>query len=688
MLSLSRMAGNAAVVRILARDTPVVDPPRPAPLAVGAVEGGPIEFSTKSGKVGDVEVHFEGRLTVGGRASLEGDTVPEDKDLPDAANKNRAARVHQWGESRLRGQLKATLDGLTPTGTGNSVTVDVLGRALKLELAQGVTGLPEFVVHGEFGSSRAGDVTAGTVKIPKATLSLTVTAVVKPGPSKGTAAAPPVDDSLVKKGGFTFDGVAAELDDRLVTAGHPEKGTHRSGAVALLQSLKDMDALPDVVKKTWALSTTEKKLAFLVHMRSYFATDAETIEHFKKLRRVELRKKGTPTNLILHEEAAVRLEAVRDELPAGAMPSTEIGWPRGTPSLHGRAGIWNLHDIGFAVDFNATETPNLTDVRQKDLIKIVTGGQAWQAGGWTEGDYADMIKHTEQRAPMADPAATSDLGKKLAKVETEAQAASDRSEAFRSSVDSKALLDLRTKRRKDKAAWAAADDAALAKVIQPWTKAVDDELAANAKTLEKAGFVVASLKHGKALEEEKAAVSAAATAAATLRKGIKSDTLTDAQRKSADAIIAKLTGLVGRATAASAPPATDPERIKAIDDLAAAATTRLGGYGAVGWRERAENVRSSLDDAGWVLGDKDWNAKARRWETQVVDPSPAQLSDLGFFTLRDHSHSGPGGAAQAGAFDIPFIKAMVKHGFNQLANSSTPVDSMHFELRWRGSKKR
>jgi hypothetical protein len=321
VLSLSRMAGNAAVVRILARDTPVVDPPRPAPLAVGAVEGGPIEFSTKSGKVGDVEVHFEGRLTVGGRASLEGETVPEDKDLPDAANKNRAARVHQWGESRLRGQLKATLDGLTPTGTGNSVTVDVLGRALKLELAQGVTGLPEFVVHGEFGSSRAGDVTAGTVKIPKATLSLTVTAVVKPGPSKGTAAAPPVDDSLVKKGGFTFDGVAAELDDRLVTAGHPEKGTHRSGAVALLQSLKDMDALPDVVKKTWALSTTEKKLAFLVHMRSYFATDAETIEHFKKLRRVELRKKGTPTKLILHEEAAVRLEAVRDELPAARCPA-------------------------------------------------------------------------------------------------------------------------------------------------------------------------------------------------------------------------------------------------------------------------------------------------------------------------------------------------------------------------------
>ena len=32
--------------------------------------------------------------------------------------------------------------------------------------------------------------------------------------------------------------------------------------------------------------------------------------------------------------------------------------------------------------------------------------------------------------------------------------------------------------------------------------------------------------------------------------------------------------------------------------------------------------------------------------------------------------------------------AMAKHGFNQLSNSSTPVDSMHFELRWRGTKKK
>jgi hypothetical protein len=321
---------------------------------------------------------------------------------------------------------------------------------LKLELAFGVAGMPEFVVHGQFDSARAGDVTAGTVQIPKAKLALQVTAFIKPAPSVGQTVIPAVDDSLVQKSGFVFDGVAAVLDDRLITPGRWDIGTNRSGAAALRQSLKDIEILPDIVKDTWSLSTTDKKFAFLAHMRSYFRTDAETIEHFKNLRRVELHRKGQPTNLILHDEAATRLEAVRDELPAGTMPNTDIGWPPGNPSLHGRASIGNLHDLGLAADFNAAELPNLTDWRQKDLIYLITGGQAWQGAAWTEGKYAEMIKYTEQRSRMAEPAPDSDLGKTLAKVETEAQAASERSEAFRSSIDTQALLDLRTKRRADK----------------------------------------------------------------------------------------------------------------------------------------------------------------------------------------------------------------------------------------------
>src|SRR5262249_49899663 len=159
-----------------------------------------------------------------------------------------------------------------------------------------------------------------------------------------------------------------------------------------------------------------------------------------------------------------------------------------------------------------------------------------------------------------------------------AQGASDRSEAFRTSVDTQKLLELRTQRRKDKSAWTATDDAALAKVIEPWTQAVDKELAANKTKLEAAGFDVGTLKTGNALAQARGAVRAAAAAAASSRRAVKTATRTDAQRKPADGIITTLTGLVRGAGATAATPADDAERLKAIDDLAAAAQKRLSGY--------------------------------------------------------------------------------------------------------------
>ena len=297
------------------------------PLAVGAVGGGPIVFKTKAAKLGDVEVHFEGRLIIGGRrvargrhrAGGQGPPRPDQQE-PDGA---RAA----MGQGCVRDQLKAALDALTPTGTGEVIELDFLGRKLKLELARGVAGLPEFVIHGEFAPPKGVDLSAGTVRIPKATFSLQATAVIKPAPVEGRGRPRARGRCAGQKEGLH---VRRRRRRARLPACPPNKTdtTYRSGAVALFQSLKDMDALPDVVKNQWSLNTTEKKLAFLVHMLSYFATDAETIEHFKKLRKVELRKKGTPSNLILHDEAATRLEAVRDELPAGSMPDTTVGWPR------------------------------------------------------------------------------------------------------------------------------------------------------------------------------------------------------------------------------------------------------------------------------------------------------------------------------------------------------------------------
>jgi len=64
-------------------------------------------------------------------------------------------------------------------------------------------------------------------------------------------------------------------------------------------------------------------------------------------------------------------------------------------------------------------------------------------------------------------------------------------------------------------------------------------------------------------------------------------------------------------------------------------------------------------------------------QLEVVDPSPAQMVQHGFFNLREHSHNA------AESVTIDFIKAMVKHGFLMLGAWDTP-DFMHFELRWQG----
>jgi hypothetical protein len=73
---------------------------------------------------------------------------------------------------------------------------------------------------------------------------LKATAVVKPGPTHGTATHGAADDSLVTANGFTFDVHAAEFDDRTAAGG----GTRRTGAIALWNAVQDIDDLPPEVK--------------------------------------------------------------------------------------------------------------------------------------------------------------------------------------------------------------------------------------------------------------------------------------------------------------------------------------------------------------------------------------------------------------------------------------------------------
>ena len=141
-------------------------------------------------------------------------------------------------------------------------------------------------------------------------------------------------------------------------------------------------------------------------------------------------------------------------------------------------------------------------------------------------------------------------------------------------------------------------------MIEPWTKVVDADLTKNAKTLEAAGFDVASLKTGKALDAEKAAVRRPRPRR-RVPQGRQGGHAVRRPAHAVDALIAKLTGLVKPGAAATTAPATDADRLKVIDELAASAGKRLGAYKPVAWRERLGAPPSSLKDAGWVLGDSD-----------------------------------------------------------------------------------
>jgi hypothetical protein len=80
-----------------------------------------------------------------------------------------------------------------------------------------------------------------------------------------------------------------------------------------------------------------------------------------------------------------------------------------------------------------------------------------------------------------------------------------------------------------------------------------------------------------------------------------------------------------------------------------------------------QRLRAALNDPAFVFPE----AEGRKgWE--VVDPSASQLLDMGYFNLATQQ-------GKSEAFDLVFMKSMVKHGFELGAAWGTP-DPMHFEL--------
>jgi Domain of unknown function (DUF4157) len=701
----------AAVHPMIQRDPAPKEPARTAPVAVNldtrTIKGKKrkeivdhaVIIGTSTVTVGDLNIRFTGRMAVRGKATLT------DVELP---KEGAAAFVEQ----RVREQFKSAFDGAKVAGTSSKVELGLAGEVLILELAAGSELQPAFQVSGRFRAA------GRTLKVPEAevtnaALTLDITAWISPATSAANttvgASPPPPSDASVGK--FSFAGQDVHFGEK-----SGKKGKERTGSISLKS---DMDAfetrVPKFVKEhesvkgdPW-LKRPEQVAAFFQEMRAYFGSDDKTVDHFAKLKKVE-GLKGAST--ILHEEAADRLLAVRDEIGEENMPeSGGVGWPRSKSTMEGKQGIGNLHNIGFAIDYNAYQAPHIKDPRILDLITIVTGRSASLDYKTPAGLDTRAAGETFTRGSEEDKAKL-DADKKvqtwLDQVEKEAAALGKASDDFRASLKTKdaagaevdqalRLQELRTKWFKAKEKVAAAkvkerkakkrEDKEVAKaetveaeaeqkaiqdelkdVLKPWIEKVAAQKTAMEAKIAAAGLDPAKLPTGAKLEP-------AIKAADSLGKRIEALTgklgseLKKGQRAQVDALVLQAKKLLEDT---SVPPADDAAAIFELKRLGGLVAQRETALVQKKWLDRAVRLHESL-----LTGDPELVFGTKFRSVGKPQPGLAQLVDTGYFNLK--------GQAKAGdeAFGTDFVKSMVKHGFTHGGTWSTP-DFMHFELRWKG----
>jgi hypothetical protein len=376
--------------------------------------------------------------------------------------------------------------------------------------------------------------------------------------------------------------------------------------------------------------------------------------------------------------------------------------------MEGKQTIGNLHNIGFAVDYNAYQAPHLKDQRIMDLIKIVTGRSASLDYKTPAGLDTRAAGETFTRGSEEDKAkleADKKIQTWLDQVEKEAAALGKASDDFRASLKTKdaagaevdqapRLQELRTewfeakekvaaakarerkaKDEKDKeAAKAETVEAEAAQkaiqdelqvVLKPWIEKVAAQKTAMEAKIAAVGLDPAKLPTGAKLEP-------AITAADSLGKRIEALTgklgpeLKKGQRAKVDLLVGQAKKLLEDTGALPADDAAAIAELKRLGGLVAQRETALVQKK---WLDRIMLLQESLTgDPKLVFGTK---FKA------VGDPGLAQLVDTGYFNLKGQAKAGPE------AFGTDFVKSMVKHGFTHGGTWSTP-DFMHFELRWKG----
>lgn len=617
-----------------------------------------IMFKSATATIDGATVYVTGRLSISGRASLVGESLP----------KKQAATALR---NRVRELVTTAFSTAKPVGTLQKIEVPLGNEMITLQLAPGAETLPAFQVSGSFTAPKRALNVPGT-EIERTTLKLNATVWISPHPApqsgsqQGSTTSSTPGDAQVTR--FAFAGQEVQFS-----------GKARTGNVALKSAMDEFEQkVPDFVKQHRFLRLPDQRAAFFQHMRAYFGTDEKTIAHFAKLRKANV--KGAQT--WLHDEAAKRLEAVQAEIGEANMPASGgVGWPRSEASFASTQTIGNLHNIGFAVDYNAYQTPHLKDRKILDLIQIVTGRSASATYGAPNGVDTRAVGETfttgsaEAKQQLgADPK----IQVWLEQIGREAEAVSKASEDFRSSLKSTDAagteVDLAPKVQELRQQWFAAKTDAerqtilsqLPTVLKPWLDKIAAQKSAMETKIKAAGLEPSLLPTADALTGAVKSASRLIQQIDALQKQIKTR-LSKRQRNQVDKNIDRARTLLGEK---STPLTDDAAAMAELQRLLGLLEQREHALVQKQWLDRVNALHTALTtDPTFIFG--------KNSDKVVSNPALTQLVDLGFFTLQ--------GKAKAGkeAFNVDFVKSMVKHGFTHGATWGTP-DLMHFELRWQG----
>ncbi|MBM0744539.1 DUF4157 domain-containing protein [Phormidium sp. CLA17] len=646
-----RQVDRAAMPLTVQRQKNTPSKPRNITIPIGPSDT--VVFRTSSVALGTLRVYITGRMAIRGKGLLTNEEMPrKDADL----------------KARVREVAKTAFDATKPTGDPKKIEMVLGGQTLTLELAAGAEQSLPFQVSGRFENEKI-RLTFTECEITEAMTTLDATVWIEPPAKTGASTTTTPGDASVQR--YAFAGSEAAFGGF----------TARKGTVVLKSAMEAFDArLPDFVKQIKFLNLPEQRAAFFQEMRAYFGTDENTVAHFARMRKANV--KGATT--WLHDKAATRLEAVQAELGDAMPTSGGVGWPRAECKLSGKQGLGNLHNIGYAVDYNAYQTPHLKDQRILDMIQIVTGGSASLSYETPKGLDTRQVGETftggtdEEKAKLeADPKVKEWLDNIGKGVETLSKTSEDFRASLTTTNDKKEVVDLAPKLQELREKWFAAIAAKneeekqavlaeLLKVIKPWLDKVETQRKTTEKKITDVGLNPADLPSDKKLTAAITAVQGLAKRMQTLQDKLGA-TLKKGQGTQVDKLIAEARKLLAEAVH---PLADDAAAVAELNRLLNLVNQRQAALVQKKWLDRVSTLQGALTgNPSFVFG-----ATA---DKAVSNPPLTQLVDQGFFTLRGKPGTGKG------AFDVNFVKSMAKHGFNLGATWSTP-DSMHFELRWKG----